>query len=54
MKDAVFFLSTVFKFSLEDLATIHTAHAENDKGTIIKYLTSVKEYTEELIEKVKK
>ena len=53
MEDAVQFLSTIYKLSLEDLATIYTAHAENDKETILKYLANVKEYTEGLIEKVK-
>ena len=53
MKEAVNFLSEVFATSYEDLATIHTAQAENDKETILKYLTNVKEYTEGLIEKVK-
>ena len=53
MKEAVNFLIEIFATSYEDLATIHTAQAENDKETIIKYLTNVKDYTEGLIEKVK-
>ena len=53
MKEAVNFLVEVFATSYEDFAFIYTAEAENDKETIIKYLTNVKDYTEGLIEKVK-
>ena len=53
MKEAAMFLIGVFDGSLGDIANVLNAQAENDKDTIIKYLTSVKEYTEELIEKVK-
>jgi len=53
MKEAVSFLREVYDGSIMDVANILTAEAENDKETILKYLASVKEYTEELIEKVK-
>ena len=53
MKEAVNFLREVYDGSIMDVANILTAEAENDKETILKYLTSVKEYTEGLIEKVK-
>jgi len=53
MKEAVRLLLSIFRNSFDDLAVIFTAEAENDKETILKYLANVKEYTEELIEKVK-
>lgn len=53
MKEAVNFLTQVFYGSVENVATIKVAEAENDKETILKYLTNVKEYAEGLIEKVK-
>jgi len=53
MKEAVNFLTQVYYGSVENVATIKVAEAENDKETILKYLANVKEYTEELIEKVK-
>ena len=56
MKDAVQFLMRVFGGDIKNishLANVLNAQAENDKDTILKYLMSVKEYTEELIEKVK-
>ena len=53
MKEAVSFLREVYDGSIMDIANILTAEADNDKETILKYLASVKEYTEGLIEKVK-
>ena len=54
MKEAVTFLRHVYANGvISDLANILTAEAENNKETILKYLASVKEYTEGLIEKVK-
>lgn len=53
MNEAVSFLREVYDGSIVDIANILTAEAENDKETILKYLASVKEYAEGLIEKVK-
>ena len=53
MKEAVNFLTQVYYGSVENVATIKVAEAENDRETILKYLENVKDYTEGLIEKVK-
>jgi hypothetical protein len=53
MKEAVNFLRHVFDGSVCDVANIMTAEAEDDKITILSYLTTVREYTQSLIEIVK-
>ena len=44
MKEAVNFLRQVYLGSINAVASILTAEAENDKETILKYLTNVKDY----------
>lgn len=53
MREAVNFLVSVFDVSIEDVATILTAEAQKNNTRILEYLMGVKEYVEELIEKVK-
>ena len=53
MKKAANFLKHVYNSSIQDVANIVTAEAENDRETIIEYLNAVKEFTEGLIEIVK-
>lgn len=52
MKEAVNFLTQVFYGSVEDVANIKVAEADGDKTTIEKYLLSVHNYTERLINKL--
>ena len=54
MKEAVNFLREVYGGSVVDVANILTAEAENDKGTIKKYLHSVKDYVDGLMEQIDK
>ena len=53
MKEAVNFLTQVFDGSVTDIANIKVAEADNDKATIEKYLITVCDYTEKLINKLK-
>lgn len=53
MKEAVNFLTQVFDGSVTDIANIKVAEADNDKATIEKYLITVRDYTEKLINKLK-
>lgn len=49
MKEAVNFLRAVYDGSIEDVAAIIVAEANNDKETIRGYLNTVRDYTEKLI-----
>ena len=53
MKEAVNFLRQIYSDSINSIATIVTAEAENNKNIILQYLENVKDYTEGLIEIVK-
>lgn len=53
MKEAVNFLTQVFYDSVVDAANIKVAEADNDKATIEKYLITVRDYIEKLINKLK-
>lgn len=52
MKEAVNFLRQVYEGSILDVANILTAEANEDTETIKKYLVEVRDYTEELINKI--
>lgn len=52
MKEAVNFLRTVYSESVKDIATIIVAEAEGDKEIIRKYLCTVRDYVDGLIEKL--
>lgn len=52
MKEAVNFLRTVFSKSVKDIATIIVAEADGDKEIIRKYLRTVRDYIDGLIEKL--
>ena len=52
MKEAVNFLRQVYAGSMLDVANIITAEANEDIETIKKYLTTVRDYTEGLINKL--
>lgn len=52
MKEVVNFLVTIYSESIPDIATILNAEAEGDTNTLIKYLETVKSYTEGLINKL--
>lgn len=52
MKEAVNFLRTIYSGSFKDIATIIVAEADGDKEIIRKYLLTVLEYTNSLIEKL--
>lgn len=52
MDTAIKFLTTVFDKSVTDLASILTAQAEGDKETICKYLTTVRDFIDNLIKEL--
>jgi len=52
MKEAINFLRTVYSESIKDIATIIVAEAEDDKETIRKYLCTVRDFVNSLIEKL--
>ena len=54
MREAVNFLSQVYQGSIQDVATIKVAEAENDKETVEKYLVSVRDYVDKLIKGLEK
>jgi len=52
MKEAINFLRTVYSESVKDIATIIVAEAEGNKEIIRKYLCTVRDYVNSLIEKL--
>ena len=52
MKEAVNFLTQVYYGSVNDVAAIKVAEADNDKETIVQYLMYVHNYTARLINKI--
>lgn len=52
MKEAINFLRTVYSESVKDVATIIVAEAEGNKEIIRKYLCTVRDYVNSLIEKL--
>lgn len=52
MKEAINFLRTVYSESVKDVATIIVAEAEGNKEIIRKYLCTVLDYVNSLIEKL--
>lgn len=54
MKEAINFLKHIYSESVPDIANILVAEAEGDKETIRRYLTSVRDYVEELLNELEK
>ena len=52
MREAVNFLRTIYANSIPDVARIIVAEAENDTEIIKKYLTTARDYTDKLINKL--
>lgn len=52
MKEVVNFLRTVYYGSMTDIANILTAEADGNKEILRKYLQTVREYVDGLIEKL--
>lgn len=53
MREAVNFLTQVYYGSVEDVANIKVAEADNDQETIENYLSAVREYASELLNKLR-
>lgn len=53
MREAVNFLTQVYYGSVEDVANIKVAEADNDQETIENYLIAVREYTSGLLNKLR-
>lgn len=52
IQSGIRFLMTVYKDSINDVAAIICAEAEGDTGTLKKYLTSVRDFANKLIEEL--
>lgn len=52
MKEVVNFLRAVYEGSVVDVANILTAEADGDKEVLLKYLHTVRDYVDKLIEKL--